>query len=103
MKTVQPSPNAYYGYVQPQPNRTSRLVAMAQVVHAWAAWLMSTAVHVAVLLLLALIVISGDAGNGIQIISSEDAGDESELQLVSVDLTDSRVSAAEDSRSCSTI
>lgn len=92
MKPIQPSPPAYYGFVVPKPKRAQRWEAIARFVHAQVAWIVSTAVHVVLLLLLALIVISGDAGKGIRFFSGDTGGD-SELQLAPVDLNDSRESA----------
>ncbi len=93
---MKPSPTVYYGYMPPKPKRAPRHDAILKFVRARAAWLMSTAVHVVLLLSLALIVVSGDAGNGIHLFSSDDAGDDAELQLVPVDLTQSRENAADD-------
>ena len=96
MKPIRPSPQTYYAYVQPKPKRAPRRDAIIKFVRDRAAWLVSTFVHVVLLLLLALIVVSGDAGNGSHIFSVDDSGDDSELQLVPFDLTESRKSAAED-------
>lgn len=93
---MKPSPTAYYGYVQPKRKRTPLRDVIVRFVRARAAWLVSTGVHVALLLLLALIVVSGEVGNGIHLFADNSAGEEGELQLLPLDLSKSYESAMED-------
>ncbi len=54
---MKPSPTVYYGYMPPKPKRAPRRDVILKFVRARAAWLMSTTVHVVLLLSSALIVI----------------------------------------------
>ncbi len=87
---------AYYGYVPPKPKRAPRRDAIFKFVRARSAWFVSTGVHVVLLLVLALIVVSGEGGTGLHLFTGDIDGDESELQLVAVDLAQASASAVED-------